>query len=538
MTATISADVVFVGSGVAAAIAGAALARSGTKVLFLEAGPRVDRGTAVATFQDSVAKGQNSPFPDQPYAPQREESDFSAYYVEAGPETFRGQQARVVGGTTWHWGGLALRFRPNDFQLKSRFGVGVDWPITYDDLEPWYCVAEDELGVAGDSQEDFGSPRTRPYPMPPIPMTYADKQVKASSDPLGYTMAPFPQARNSVWRDGRPQCCGNASCVPICPIQAKYDATVHLARAERAGARVEAQAVVRRVVIGSDRHVQSVRFLRPDRSEGEAHGRIYVIAAHAIETPKLLLLSAAPGVSGGVANSSDQVGRNLLTQIDIGIQGLTRDPVFPYRGPVSTGGIKELRDGPFRSERAAVGMSPSNEGWERAVGPMAVALHHIKKGLRGDALKQAIRHDVARQMIIGSSAEMLPDPANRVELAPDQPDGIGIPRPRIYFKYDTYAMKGLEVAHAAQNAIMARLGATQLTQLGPVADSAIMGGTARMGRDAKTSVVDANLRTHDHPNLFIVGSAVFPTITSSAPTLTIAALSARLGAYLLTTRHR
>jgi glucose dehydrogenase len=532
MTEALSADVVFVGSGIAAALAGAAVARTGARVLFLEAGPRVDRGAAVARFQRSIAKGQNSPYPDQPYAPQPEESDFGAYYVQAGPQTFRGQQARVVGGTTWHWGGLALRFRPNDFKLKSRFGVGVDWPIAYEDMEPWYSLAEEEIGVAGDGREDFGSPRSRPYPMPPIPMTWADKQVKAASDPLGYTMAPFPQARNSIWRDGRPQCCGNASCVPVCPIQAKYDATAHLAKAERAGARVEPQAIVHRIVVGSDRRVVSVRFQRPDRSEGEATGRIFVIAAHAIETPKLLLLSAGPATPSGVANSSDQVGRNLLTQIDIGIQGLTREPVFPYRGPVSTGGIKELRDGPFRGERAAVGMSPSNEGWERAVGPMAVALEYIKKGLRGDALKQAIRHDVARQMIIGSSAEMLPDPQNRVELATDQTDGIGIPRPKITFRYDDYAMRGLEVARAAQNAIMARLGATRVKQLGPIADSAIMGGTARMGSDARTSVVDANLRSHDHPNLFIVGSAVFPTITSSAPTLTVAALSARLGAYL------
>jgi choline dehydrogenase-like flavoprotein len=534
VTASLSADVVFVGSGVAAAIAGAKLAAAGVAVLFLEAGPRVSRGAAVARFQRSVAKGQNSPYPDRPYAPQPEESDFGAYYVQAGPDEFRGQQARVVGGTTWHWGGLALRFRPNDFQLRTRFGVGVDWPIGYDDLAPWYDVAEDEMGVAGDGAEDFGSPRTRPYPMPAIPMTWCDRQVKAASDPLGYTMVPFPQARNSVWRDGRPQCCGNASCVPVCPIQAKYDATAHLAKAERAGARVEPQAIVHRIVVGPDRRVQSVRFLRPDRSEGEATGRVFVVAAHAIETPKLLLLSAAEGAPNGVANSSDQVGRNLLTQIDVGIQGLTRDPVFPYRGPVSTGGIKELRDGPFRGERAAIGMSPSNEGWERAAGPMAVAVQYIRQGLRGDALKAAIRHDVARQLIIGSSAEMLPDPANRVTLATDRPDGIGIPRPKIRFRYDGYALRGLAVARQAQDQIMARLGGTRVKQLGPIADSAIMGGTARMGDDPRASVVDRDLRSHDHPNLFVVGSAVFPTITCNAPTLSIGALSALLRAHLLT----
>ena len=352
MSETLSADVVFVGSGIAAAIAGAALAEAGFSVLFLEAGPRVDRGTAVARFQLSTAKGQNSPYPDQPYAPQPEESDFSAYYVEAGPDKFRGQQARIVGGTTWHWGGLAARFRPNDFKLKSQFGVGVDWPITYDDMEPWYVAAEEEIGVAGDDAADFGAPRSKPYPMPPIPMTYADKQVGAAAAPLGYHVLPFPQARNSVWRDGRPQCCGNASCVPICPIQAKYDATHHLDKAERAGAHVEPQAIVHQLVVGTDQSITEIRFRRPDRTEGTASGRIVVVAAHAIETPKLLLLSANEGWPNGVANSSGQVGRNLMTQIDVGIQGLTMDPVFTYRGPVSTGGIAELRDGPFRGERA------------------------------------------------------------------------------------------------------------------------------------------------------------------------------------------
>lgn len=531
MTEPLAADVVFVGSGIAAAIAGAALAQTGFKVLFLEAGPRVDRGTAVTRFQLSTAKGQNSPYPDRPYAPQPEESDFSAYYVEDGPDTFRGQQTRVVGGTTWHWGGLAMRFRPNDFRLRSRFGVGVDWPITYDDMEPWYCVAEDEMGVAGDDEVTFGASKSKPYPMPAIPMTYADKQVRAAAAPLGYHVLPFPQARNSVWRDGRPQCCGNASCVPICPIQAKYDATHHLAKAERAGAVVSAQSVAHRIVTGADGKVSEVRFRRPDLSEGSASGRLYVIAAHAVETPKLLLMSAGEGIPDGVANRSGQVGRNLMTQIDVGLQGLTRDPVFTYRGPVSTGGIAELRDGPFRGQRAAVGISPSNEGWSRAVGPMAVASAYIKKGLRGDALKQAIRHDVARQLIIGSSAEMLPDPENRVTLA-DQTDGIGIPRPRIRFKYDDYAMRGLAFARKVQDQIMAGLGATTLTQLGPIADSAIMGGTTRMGDDPKTSVVDGDLRSHDHPNLFIVGSAVFPSITANAPTLTIGALSARLGVHL------
>ncbi len=534
MGAEFNADVVFIGSGVAAAVAGARLAAAGVKVLFLEAGPRVDRGAAVDIFQHSLSKAQNSPYPDKPYAPQPDESNFGAYYVQAGPNEFRGQQVRVVGGTTWHWAGLAMRYRPNDFRLKSTFGVGVDWPFGYDDLAPWYEVAESELGVAGDDAYDWGAPRKSGYPMPKIPMSYADLVVGAAAKQAGYTVGPFPHARNSVWRDGRPQCCGNAVCVPICPIQAKYDGTASLAKAERAGAHVEPQAIVTRIVVGGDRKVQSVNFLRPNRRQGTATGKIFVVACHAIETPKLLLLSAGDGVPDGVANSSGQVGRNLLSQTDVGIQGLTAEPCFPYRGPVTTGGVIELRDGPFRGEHCSLGMSPTNQGWSLATGPIELAAQLIRQGLRGDALKQAIRRNISRQMIVGTAGEMLPDDYNRVGLALDQPDELGIPRPKIWFHYQDYTMKGLEVARGVQNAIFANLGATEISQLGPIADSAIMGGTTRMGADPKTSVVDPDLRSHDHPNLFIVGSQVYPSITCNTPTLTVAALSARLGAHLLT----
>src|SRR6185436_3149798 len=103
-----------------------------------------------------------------------------AYYVQVGPQKFSSTYLRQVGGTTWHWLGTCLRFVPDDFRLRSRFGRGVDWPIQYAALEPWYGEAEHELGVSGDSEDDLGSPRTRPFPMPAIPMTYLDKVVASA----------------------------------------------------------------------------------------------------------------------------------------------------------------------------------------------------------------------------------------------------------------------------------------------------------------------------------------------------------------------
>jgi choline dehydrogenase-like flavoprotein len=527
MSQSFQADVVIVGSGVAGAITGYRLARTGAKVLILEAGPRVDRAVALLRFQKSLDKSPNSPYPAMPHAPQPEERDLNAYYVQEGPDEFRGLQTRVVGGTTWHWGGTALRLHPNDFVLKSKYGVGVDWPIRYADLDAFYNEAESEIGVAGESSEDWGSPRRSPNPMPAVAPTYLDQQVKAACAPLGLTVAPFPQGRNTVVRDNRPPCCGNASCVPICPIHAKYDASGHVEKAEAVGAQIVPLAVAYKVVIGKDGRVTAIRFKRPDGSEGEARGKIFVIAAHAVETPKLLLMSTDERTPAGVANSSGQVGRNLLTQVDVGVIGLTRDPLYPYRGPVSTSGIKEFRDGDFRGRHAAVGTSPSNEGWQRAVGPLRLAERLAATGLRGPALARAVRDHSARELALGTSAEVLPDPSNRVTLALDRRDPLGLPRPKIRFKFDPYALAGLTLARERQDKIMAALGATDTTQQGPIADSAVMGGTARMGTDRRTAVVDRDLRAHDHRNLYIVGAAAFPTIGTAPPTLTIAALAVR-----------
>ena len=527
MSDILTADVVIVGSGVAGAMTGHALARAGVKVLILEAGPRVDRAKAVIQFRNSPTKGANSPYPADPRVPQPDLADIGAYYVQAGPVTFNGLQARVVGGTTWHWGGLTLRYRPNDFRLKSKFGVGVDWPLAYDDLEPWYAEAERQIGVCGPPDYDWGSPRSTPYPMPPIAPSYLDTVIGAACSKVGLTLGTFPHGRNSVGFDGRPPCCGNASCVPICPIGAKYDGAVHVAKAEGAGARVEPLAIAYEIVVGADRRVTAIRFKRPDGSVHEARGKVFVVAAHAIETAKLLLMSQVPGSSQTVANRSDQVGRNLLTQLDAGMIGLTRDKIYPYRGPVETSGIRELRDGDFRGMHAASGTSPSNEGWVRALGPFKLAEKFAAKGLRGAALNAAISDHMARELAIGPSAEVLPDPDNRVTLARDQLDPLGLPRPRIRFKWGQYEQDGAKVAMDYVLGLMSALGATDVQRVGPVTDSAVMGGTCRMGDDAKTSVVDRNLRTHDHPNLYLVGSATFPTITASPPTLTIAAFAMR-----------
>ena len=153
MSHTLTTDVVIVGSGVAGALVADVLARAGVGVLVLEAGPPVERDRAVEVFRAAPAKVPESPYPNVRWAPHPSVLEIgvpgTGYFIQNGPDPFGSTYERIVGGTTWHWLGSTPRLLPVDFEMQTRFGVGVDWPITYDDLEPWYVRAENELGVAG-----------------------------------------------------------------------------------------------------------------------------------------------------------------------------------------------------------------------------------------------------------------------------------------------------------------------------------------------------------------------------------------------------
>jgi choline dehydrogenase-like flavoprotein len=521
-----NADVVIVGSGVCGALVAARLAARGVKVLMLEAGPRISRATALAQYRAALIKVPECAYPNTPYAPHATSDRPDGYYLQNGPDKFEASSLRHVGGTTWHWLGTSFRFVPDDFRLRSKFGVGIDWPITYDDLEPWYCEAEQELGVAGDPNAALDAPRSKPYPLPGIPLSYLDRRVAAAVGRLGYTVQPTPQARNSERYQNRPVCCGSSSCIPICPVQAKYDAMVHVTQAERAGAELIEQAIVSRVEIGEDGRVSGVRFKRPDGTEARATARVYVIAAHGIETPKLLLQSRTAERPQGAANSSDQVGRNLMDHPTRLSWALAAEPLWPYRGPLSTAGIESPRSGQWRHEYGAFRVQFQNRGWDWPMGtPYQTVRVLAERGLRGADLARALVDRSARELTVVTMVEQLPSPENRIVPDEDHRDAIGIPRPRISFRIDQYSRRALDHGQRMHQEIFAAMSATEIQHGTTIFSAGHIMGTCRMGTDAKTSVVNAEQRTHDHHNLFLLGSGVFPTGAASNPTLTIAALA-------------
>ena len=525
-------DVVVVGSGVAGALTAAGLAGKG-KILILEAGPvNESRARMMKRHLSAPIQIINAPYTDHDEAPRPKVLEPDGYYVQKGPDLFNAAYERRVGGTTWHWLGTVPRLLPEDFRMQSRFGHALDWPLTYDDLKPWYAAAEKELHVAGDDACDLGSPRSGGYPHKPIKLSYLDRHVAgkvegSSFDGIGLRVEPTPQARHPE------RCQGSAHCIPLCPMGAKYEAIQHVDRAEKAGVELRARSIVDRLEVDEDGRIGAVQYLDWDGNRHRVKSRFVVLAAHGIETVKILLMSQSERTPRGVANSSDQVGRNLMDHPIHLSWGLCREPVHPYRGPLITSGIEAFRRGPLRQERAAFRTEIGNDGWTWPTGgPMASASALIDRKLYGKALQDTLRQRAQRHIRLSSLAEQLPNPENRVVLSKEHHDKMGLPRPEIHYHLDDYTRKGLARANAVHRLIFERVGATEVQDHEIIFSAGHIMGTYRMGTNPKTSVVNRDLRAHDHPNLYLLGSGVFPTGGTANPTLTIAALALRAADHL------
>ncbi|MFG2695349.1 GMC family oxidoreductase [Kitasatospora sp. NPDC048407] len=624
MTGTVSADeavrrrydVVIVGGGWAGSLLAKDLGDRGWHVLVLEAG---NGGTetwpgylgSLSTFYSAVAKVPNSayrrstaaPFPDvldlAPVTdPEPGEREYTAggYFVQNGRLPYGTDYLRELGGAAMHWLGAVPRMHPEDFATKERFGYGRDWPIDAADLQPWYARAELEIGVAGDAadQRELGVV-TDPdyvYPMHRIPPSYIDQyctgldgtqipdQVAHDTYPL--KIHSLPQARNSTPNpDYKPEpyrpasavglpnygerCVGNASCVPICPVQAKSHPLRQQARFPRTVTLVTRCVVTRVRLAGPTMggRVSGVEF-RAYTDPVSPVGRSYVVeantvvlAAHAIENARLLLFS-------GLANGSDQVGRNLMdhpTILNWALADEKRGPVGPFRGPGHTSGWEVFRFGDGRRRRAPFRIEIGNWGWGWATGaPMSNVATALgiggdrngevrPDGVFGPELRRLLGSTIGRQLQLQVAVEQSANPANRVTVDRRYRDAMGNLRPVLTYDLDQHTRDGIYAARLVAGQIFQHLGATDYTDFAPrdgvpslghfthTVDGTTMdlgysgaghgAGTHIMGSSPKDSVVDGFQRTWEHPNLYAVGCGSMPSVGTSNPTLTMLALALR-----------
>lgn len=591
-------DVVVIGSGVAGSIIAKQLAAQSKKVLVVEAGPGEDIQLAnyeksVERFYTATAKDGNAAFSRNPNAEMPRGVDTvklrdgqvndRGYIVQRGPLELDSSYTRAVGGTTRHWEGKALRMVPDDFAMKSKFGVGRDWPVSYDELEPYYRTAENEMGVSGNVEDQHYSglrfPEGYVYPMLRMPPSHLDKVV--AKDVNGMTVnlgeeefelyiRSTPQARNGMpnrnydggkgykprgsvslhQADVGGRCQGNTNCVPICPVQAKYDARRTLKDAMDTGAvHLIARCVASKVnidtatghVIGIDCKVYS-DMDRPAHTEGTVKAKTYVIAGNAVETPRLMLASGLQGRNG-------LMGRNLMDHAYLLTWALMPTPIGAMRGPLCTSGIEDLRTGDFRARQAAVRYSIHNDGWGWATGAPHTDLDHLidESNLFGAKLQDALVDRVSRQILLDCMIEVLPDESNRISVDDAYRDALGNMRPIVSFDVPSYSLETAAFSRRLTKQIYARVGAEDYTKYSPLEcgyvshnseDYVIRGGnhwagTHIMGNDAGSSVVDSQQRSWEHKNLFLCGAGSMASIGTANTTLTLAALCLRTAETIL-----
>jgi choline dehydrogenase-like flavoprotein len=469
-------------------------------------------------------------------------------HEDDGERTFVGEVNSVpttVGGGGTHADGKVPRFRPDDFHLLSLLGPQpdadvADWPVDYDELEPFYAEVERSIGVAGTAGANpFAGPRSGPYPMPSGAPMFGATVSSAAAERLGYHPYPAPTAANSVPYDGRPACNNCGFCAFFgCPIHAKGDPVAMLMRAMATGrAELLSETFVSRVRF-EGRRATGVDLIGPDGVERFVGARYVVVAAGAIETPRLLLLS-------GVEHPL--VGRYLMTHFQTIAAGSMPFRTYAERGRAVTHLHDDMivGDEASRAAAAAAGLPWIRGGLvEHGGGGLPIMeAKHLPWGEHHPALMadSAIRSHIWAFIMQG---EDLPYPGNRVDLDPAIKDARGFPVARITYRpgrhelvasghYGPRLVAILSEMGAEWTAATSSPGGGNASSPEAIPESRHNMGTVRMGTDPATSVVDPYGRMHQADNVVIADSSVFVTSAGYGPTLTLATLAARAAHHLV-----
>jgi choline dehydrogenase-like flavoprotein len=427
---------------------------------------------------------------------------------------------KSVGGSTVHFAMVSLRFRPEWFKARSLLGYGADWPLDWREMWDYYGEVEQALRISGPVSYPWGPKRPR-YPYRPHELNAAAKVLAVGAEALGIKWTPTPLATVSAPRGASPPCVYRGFCVLGCATNAKQSALITwLPRSLRAGAEIRDLAMVGRVETGRDGLVTGVHYLREGRWRYQKAKNV-VVAGYAIETPRLLLMSANPQFPDGLANSSGLVGRYLTVQGNQAVWGTMEQEIRSYKGPPSLA-ITEHWNYEDNGKDFFGGYAYMSQGPLPALWGRTLADAH---GLWGERLVDEMtryNHSVGLKIV----GEYMPQQRNGVTLT-DEKDQYGLPIPRVTYSWCDNDKRMNAHALAFMRRALEAAGARDVWE--QTDDTCHLNGTARMGSDPRSSVVDADCRSWDIPNLWICDGSVFPTVGGVNPSLTIQAIACRTG---------
>jgi choline dehydrogenase-like flavoprotein len=507
-------DLLIVGAGAGGGTLAQRLARRGWKVVVLEAGPFWDPDLDWVSDE----AGSHKLFWTEERVITGEDP------VELG----KNNSGRGVGGSMIHYAGYCPRFHPSDFQVRTRDGVGQDWPIPYEDLKPHYERLELELPVAGDHWP-WGDPHG--YPHTAHPIAGGAEVAREAARKLGIEMRVGPVGITNGPFGNRPHCIYRGFCLQGCKVNAKASPLVtHLPDAIEHGAEIREHCMATRVELDdATGRVCGVRYIRGDEpgegqeSEHFQRADAVAVAGYSIETPRLLLNSTSRRFPNGLGNKTDQVGRCVMVQGAPQVAGRFPTEMRMYKAPPP-----EISSEQFYETDQARGFA---RGFSiQTVGPLPIewAQHVMADGHWGRALREYMR-DYNHWYTLGVLSELLPLPDNRVTLDPEVRDRHGLPVARMSYSQCENDRKNIAFAKQTLHDIFQAAEAQDVVVIDRYAH--LVGG-CRMGEDPEQSVVDSDHRVWDVPNLFLADGSVMPTQGSANPALTVMALASRLAGRL------
>ncbi|HJZ64085.1 MAG TPA: GMC family oxidoreductase [Candidatus Acidoferrum sp.] len=548
-------DVCIIGSGAGGGMAAKVLTEGGLDVVMLEAGPQVHPekdfkmfmwpydlphrgvgvgGKAAENFGEFLAPNGAWQIEGEPY-------------VSAPGSDFQWFRSRIVGGRTNHWGRIALRFAPVDFRSKTRDGLGDDWPVSYEDIAPYYDKVESYIGVFG-SQENVDSAPNGVFLPPPKPRCH-EILVKKACEKLNIACIPARLAILTKAHNGRLPCHYCGRCERGCTTASNFSSSQVLLPPAMATGKLTliTGAMAREIVVGKTGKAEAVSYIdKATKSEKRVYAKAVVVAASACESARLLLNSKSSLFPDGIANSSGTVGKYLTDSV--GSDGWGEIPALAKMPPHNhdgTGGMHLYMPWWKYDRKNDFPRGYHIEIWGGRDLPgagMFRSLCHDEEGY-GATLKKRAREFYGTSVGFSGRGEMIPNPDTYCEIDPEKVDQWGIPVLRFHFKWSEYEIRQAKDMQDTFRSIVETMGGTYKRRTpidGPNAFGIEAGGkiihevgTARMGDDPKTSVLNGYCQAHDVKNLFVTDGAPLVTNPDKNPTLTIMALSWRASDYLL-----